>query len=147
MLDKRHSVMLECSHSKRHVDVPRHQPNRKEKPEMLNFENMSRPEMIAARRTIRDNLDTLTAIYKDTCTGNPADTVKALARKIGKDAARETIANLVNATSRADGRVSAAAHVWAESIDNAASPADLDRMGFYPNIHPAHINQLADAAR
>ena len=39
---------------------------------MLNFENMSRPEMIAARRTIRDNLDTLTAIYKDTCTGNPA---------------------------------------------------------------------------
>ena len=38
---------------------------------MLNFENMSRPEMIAARRTIRDNLDTLTAIYKDTCTGNP----------------------------------------------------------------------------
>ena len=33
---------------------------------MLNFENMSRPEMIAARRTIRDNLDTLTAIYKDT---------------------------------------------------------------------------------
>ena len=63
---------------------------------MLNFENMSRPEMIAARRTIRDNLDTLTAIYKDTCTGNPAD---------------------------------------------------LDRMGFYPNIHPAHINQLADAAR
>lgn len=55
---------------------------------MLNFENMSRPEMIAARRTIRDNLDTLTAIYKDTCTGNPADTVKALARKIGKDAAR-----------------------------------------------------------
>lgn len=46
---------------------------------MLNFENMSRPEMIAARRTIRDNLDTLTAIYKDTCTGNPADTVKALA--------------------------------------------------------------------
>lgn len=114
---------------------------------MLNFENMSRPEMIAARRTIRDNLDTLTAIYKDTCTGNPADTVKALVRKIGKDAARETIANLVNATSRADGRVSAAAHVWAESIDNAASPADLDRMGFYPNIHPAHINQLADAAR
>ena len=92
---------------------------------MLNFENMSRPEKIAARRTIRDNLDTLTTIYKDTRTGNPADTVKALARKIGKDAARETIANLVNATSR----------------------ADLDRMGFYPNIHPAHINQLADAAR
>ena len=114
---------------------------------MLNFENMSRPEMIAARRTICDNLDTLTAIYKDTRTGNPADTVKALARKIGKDAARETIANLVNATSRADGRVSAAAHVWAESISTAAAPADLDRMHIYPSIHPAHINQLADAAR
>lgn len=50
---------------------------------MLNFENMSRPEMIAARRTIRDNLDTLTAIYKDTCTGNPADTVKA---RLGRSA-------------------------------------------------------------
>ena len=113
---------------------------------MLNFENMSRPEMIAARRTIRDNLGTLTAIYKDTCTGNPADTVKALARKIGKDAARETIANLVNATSRADGRVSAAAHVWAESIDNAASPADLDRMGFY-HQHPPRPHQPAGRRR
>ena len=114
---------------------------------MLNFENMSRPEIIAARRTIRDNLDTLTAIYNDTCTVNPADTVKALARKIGKDAARETIANLVNATNPADGRVSAVCHAWAESIETAAAPADLDRMHVYPSIHPAHICQLAEAAR
>ena len=114
---------------------------------MLNFTTMTRPEMIAARRTIRDNLDTLTAIYSDTRDAGPAATVKALSEKIGKDAARETIANLVNATSRADGRVSAAAHVWAESISTAAAPADLDRMHIYPSIHPAHINQLADAAR
>ena len=31
---------------------------------MLNFENMSRPEMIAARRTIRDNLDTLAGPHR-----------------------------------------------------------------------------------
>lgn len=114
---------------------------------MLNFASMTRPEMISARRTIRDNLDTLTSIYKDACTGDPADVVKALDRKIGKDAARAAVANLVNATSRADGRISSAAHDWAESIDNAASPADLDRMHIYPSIHPAHIAQLADAAR
>lgn len=114
---------------------------------MLNFENMSRPEMIAARRTIRDNLDTLTAIYNTTRSADPAETVAQLVERIGKAAAVAIVADLVNATNPADGRVSAAAHVWAESIDNAASPADLDRMGFYPNIHPAHINQLADAAR
>ena len=114
---------------------------------MLNFENMTRPEMIAARRTIRANLDTLTAVYSDTRDNGPAATVKALSEKIGKDAARAAVANLVNATSRADGRISSAAHDWAESIDNAASPADLDRMHIYSNIHPAHIAQLADAAR
>lgn len=114
---------------------------------MLNFAAMTRPEMISARRTIRDNLDTLTAIYRDARDDGPAAIVKALSEKIGDSAALATIANLVNATSRADGRISSAAHDWAESIDNAASPADLDRMGFYPNIHPAHIAQLADAAR
>ncbi len=114
---------------------------------MLNFENMTRPEKIAARRTIRDNLDTLTAIYRDSRDDGPAATVKALSEKIGESAARAAIANLVNATSRADGRISPAAHDWAESIDNAASPADLDRMGIYSNIHPAHIAQLADASR
>ena len=114
---------------------------------MLNFATMTRPEMIAARRTICANLDTLTAVYNDTRDNGPAATVKALSEKIGKDATRAAVANLVNATSRADGRISSAAHDWAESVDNAASPADLDRMHIYPSIHPAHIAQLADAAR
>lgn len=114
---------------------------------MLNFENMTRPEMIAARRTIRDNLDTLTAIYSDARTDGPAATVARTVEKIGKAATAATVANLVNSTNRADGRVSAAAHVWAESIDTAATPADLDRMHVYSSIHPAHINQLAESAR
>lgn len=92
---------------------------------MLNFENMSRPEMIAARRAIRDNLDTLTAIYNTARSAGPAETVAQLVERIGKAAAVAVVADLVNATS----------------------PADLDRMHVYPSIHPAHICQLAEAAR
>lgn len=55
---------------------------------MLNFENMTRPEKIAVCRTIRDNLDTLTAIYRDSRDDGPAATVKALSEKIGESAAR-----------------------------------------------------------
>ena len=113
---------------------------------MLNFAAMDRTEMITTRRQIRDNLDTLTIIYNDTRTASPADVIKELARKIGKAAALATVANLVTSTSRADGRVSTACHVWAESISAAAAPADLDRMHVYPSIHPAHIGQLAEAA-
>lgn len=113
---------------------------------MFNFATMNRPEMIAARRSIRDNFDTLAAIYSDTRDAGPAATVKELAQKIGKPAALATIANLVNSTSRFDGRVSTACHAWAESIDGAAAPADLDRMGIYSSIHPAHISQLAEEA-
>lgn len=80
---------------------------------MLNFENMSRPEMIAARRAIRDNLDTLTAIYNTTRSAGPAETVAQLVERIGKAAAVAVVADLVNATSPADGRISAACHVWA----------------------------------
>ena len=112
---------------------------------MLNFAIMNRPEMIAARRSIRDNFDTLAAIYSDTRDAGPA-AVKELAQKIGKPAALATIATLVNSTSRFDGRVSTACHAWAESIDGAAAPADLDRMGIYSSIHPAHISQLAEEA-
>ena len=114
---------------------------------MLNFENMSRPEMIAARRTIRDNLDTLTAIYNTTRSAGPAETVSQLVERIGKAAAVAIVADLVNATNPADGRVSTVCHSWAESIETAAAPADRDRMHFYPSIHPAHICQLAEAAR
>lgn len=114
---------------------------------MLNFENMSRPEMIAARRAIRDNLDTLTAIYNTARSAGPAETVAQLVERIGKAAAVAVVADLVNATSPADGRISAACHVWAESIETAATPADLNRMHVYPSIHPAHICQLAEAAR
>ena len=47
---------------------------------MLNFATMNRPEMIAARRSIRDNFDTLAAIYSDTRDAGPAATVKELAQ-------------------------------------------------------------------
>lgn len=47
---------------------------------MLNFENMSRPEMIAARRAIRDNLDTLTAIYNTTLAARTAAIISQVRR-------------------------------------------------------------------
>ena len=95
--------------------------------------------------TTAANHAALNEAYSSTSTGNPADTVKALVSMIGYTAAVETVAELVNSVGSWDGRISSRRRAWAESIDTAADNAEMRRYGIYSSIHPAHIDQLAEA--
>lgn len=89
----------------------------------------------------------ITGIVIDTMIGGtPAQAIEMLVDKIGYTNAVDTIAELVNAISTWDGRISSASRKWARSIDGAADKEILNRCGIYScNIHSAHVEQLARA--
>lgn len=106
---------------------------------------------IPARReqikTTRANIKTVVNIYSETSDRTPAETVAAIVERLGYDTARESIAEIVNTVGEWDGRVSRSSREWAATIENAATRDELEAKSIYQpaEIHPAHINQLAQA--
>ena len=106
---------------------------------------------IAARReqikTTRANIKTVVDVYRETIEQTPAETVAAIVERLGYDTAREVIAEIVNTVGEWDGRISPSSREWAATIDNAATRDELEEKRIYQpaEIHPAHINQLAQA--
>lgn len=106
---------------------------------------------IAARReqikTTRANIRTVVNIYRETSDRTPAETVAAIVERIGYDTAREAIAEIVNSVGEWDGRIYPSSREWAATIETAATRDELEAKSIYQpaEIHPAHINQLAQA--
>lgn len=106
---------------------------------------------IAARReqikTTRANIKTVVSIYRETCEQTPAETVTAIVDRLGYDTAREAIAEIVNSVGEWDGRIWPSSREWAATIETAATRDELEAKNIYQpaEIHPAHINQLAQA--
>lgn len=108
-------------------------------------ETMSREERRAAIRKTTENRDYLIAIHSRSNT--PAETVAELIGRIGYQAARETIAEAVNARGAWDQRISDRARAWAATIDTAADRETLTAHYLTTDaIHPAHVDQIAEAA-
>ena len=106
---------------------------------------MSREERREAIRATEANRDHLVAIHQRN--SSPAETVAELIGRIGWKAARETIAESVNARGEWDGRISDAARIWAATIGTAADGETLRAHYLTTDaIHPAHVDQLARAA-
>lgn len=106
---------------------------------------------IAARReqikTTRANIKTVVSIYRETIEQTPAETVAAIVERLGYDTAREAIAEIVNSVGEWDGRIYPSSREWAATIETAATRDELEAKSIYQpaEIHPAHINQLAQA--
>jgi hypothetical protein len=106
---------------------------------------------IAARReqikTTRANIKTVVNIYRETSDRTPAETVAAIVERLGYDTAREAIAEIINTVGEWDGRIYPSSREWAATIENAATRDELEAKSIYQpaEIHPAHINQLAQA--
>lgn len=106
---------------------------------------------IAARReqikTTRANIRTVVNIYCETSDRTPAETVAAIVERLGYDTAREAIAEIVNTVGEWDGRIYLSSREWAATIETAATRDELEAKNIYQpaEIHPAHINQLAQA--
>lgn len=106
---------------------------------------------IAARReqikTTRANIKTVVNIYCETIEQTPAETVAAIVERLGYDTAREAIAEIVNSVGEWDGRIYPSSREWAATIETAATRDELEAKSIYQpaEIHPAHINQLAQA--
>lgn len=106
---------------------------------------------IAARReqikTTRANIKTVVNIYCETSDRTPAETVAAIVERLGYDTAREAIAEIVNSVGEWDGRIYPSSREWAATIETAATRDELEAKSIYQpaEIHPAHINQLAQA--
>lgn len=106
---------------------------------------------ITARReqikTTRANIKTVTRIYRETSDQTPAETVAEIVTALGYDAAREAVAEIVNTVGEWDGRIWPSSREWAATIETAATRDELEAKSIYQpaEIHPAHINQLAQA--
>ena len=104
----------------------------------------SRREQI---KTTRANIKTVVNIYSETSDRTPAETVAAIVEQIGYNTAREAIAEIVNTVGEWDGRIWPSSREWAATIETAATRDELEAKNIYQpaEIHPAHINQLAQA--
>lgn len=111
---------------------------------------MNATEITARReqiKTTRANIKTVVNIYRETSDRTPAETVAAIVERIGYDTAREAIAEIVNSVGEWDGRIYPSSREWAATIETAATRDELEAKSIYQpaEIHPAHINQLAQA--
>ena len=111
---------------------------------------MNATEITARReqiKTTRANIKTVVNIYRETSDQTPAETVAEIVAAIGYDAAREAVAEIVNTVGEWDGRIWPSSREWAATIESAATAEELEEKRIYQpaEIHPAHINQLAQA--
>ena len=86
-------------------------------------------------------------IYRETSDRTPAETVAEIVAALGYDAAREAVAEIVNTVGSWDGRIYPSSRAWAATVESAATAEELEEKCIYQpaEIHPAHINQLAQA--
>ena len=111
---------------------------------------MNATEITARReqiKTTRANIKTVVNIYSETSDRTPAETVAAIVERLGYDTAREAIAEIINTVGEWDGRIWPSSREWAATIETAATRDELEAKNIYQpaEIHPAHINQLAQA--
>ena len=111
---------------------------------------MNATEITARReqiKTTRANIKTVVSIYCETSDRTPAETVAAIVERLGYDTAREAIAEIVNTVGEWDGRIWPSSREWAATVEIAATAEELEAKRIYQpsEIHPAHINQLAQA--
>lgn len=111
---------------------------------------MNATEITARReqiKTTRANIKTVVNIYRETSDRTPAETVAEIVAALGYDAAREAVAEIVNTVGSWDGRIWPSSREWAATIETAATRDELEAKSIYQpaEIHPAHINQLAQA--
>lgn len=105
----------------------------------------NREAYFAARKAIVANVLTFERIYSETREETPYNTVDSLVREIGYAAAVEVVASMVNRLVW-DGRISNYAKAWASAQANAWDEEASNRIGIYSDlIHPAHLNQIAEA--
>ena len=111
---------------------------------------MNATEITARReqiKTTRANIKTVVNIYRETSEQTPDETVAAIVERLGYDTAREAIAEIVNTVGEWDGRIWPSSREWAATVEIAATAEELEAKRIYQpsEIHPAHINQLAQA--
>ncbi len=96
---------------------------------------------------IKANRNTLIEVYEETRHNKPSYTIAKLVEKLGYNKAVETVAELVNGVSQGDGRVYQKQRDWAKSIPTACDGDTLKEHWIYTpsEIHPAHIQQIAEA--
>lgn len=103
----------------------------------------SREDWIAEYRALHAAAKAIDSIYRETCTGKPADTIAACYKAIGEEMTKTIIATYV-ISSAWDGRISFSSERWAKTVTGAWDEKAADRIGLYcTRIHMAHLDQLA----
>lgn len=99
---------------------------------------------ITWRNNLHGDREDLEQAYTESNT--PAETIDRAAAVMGIDRVREIVASLINIRADYDGRISADAKAWAQTIPGALDAAAAERVRLYSDaIHPAHLDQLARA--
>ena len=99
---------------------------------------MNRKEMNAARAAL---------IECRRNAGRADETVAALVEKLGYEDAREIVAAMVNAKGDWDQRISDRNRAWAADLAQDRDTLAAAYIYYCDDIHPAHMDQIADAMR
>ncbi|MBR5291726.1 MAG: DUF3849 domain-containing protein [Clostridia bacterium] len=101
-------------------------------------------------RAMKAGIETLVDIHAEirSTSNKPSDTAALLVDRLGKASAHEIVAIAVHLKGQFDGRISAANRRWADEIYPFADELDKQCLIYYPSeIHPAHLDMIADAMR
>lgn len=97
----------------------------------------------ARKKALGTAMEKLVDIYN--ATTRPDATVAAFKVEVGEDTAIEVIASMVNQKAW-DGRIDRRVKAWAAEQENAWDEQAANKLGLCTDrIHPAHLNQIADA--
>lgn len=110
----------------------------------IKLADMDRDSRLSLVKIVRENHKQLNAIYADTRYNKPLDTVEELINRIGYANAVQTVAELVRSVGDWDHRISDEARAWAEHCEGLDGE-EVTRYIEYSSIHPAHIQQIAEA--
>ena len=102
------------------------------------------------RKAHKFAIQTLVEIHLDTraSSNKPSDTAALLIDRIGSTDAAEAVALAIFCKGTWDGRISNRNREWAEDVLPLGDDIAKDGGIYYPSeIHPAHLDMIADAVR
>ena len=112
----------------------------------MTYLTQDRETVNEARKAYKDALSALETAYRETLDETPKKTLCRASETVCPEMLFSVLATLVHGDAW-DGRISAASANWAASEPGCLDEQTREIFGIYSNIHRAHLNQLAEAAR
>lgn len=112
----------------------------------MNYRTHDRETVNEARKAYKEALSALETAYRETIEDTPKKTISRACEIAAPEMVFSVLASLVSGCAW-DGRISPSSVSWAKNEPGCLDEQTASIFGIYTNIHRAHLDQLAQAAR